>query len=214
MRSWLALIAVAVAGAVVSSAWAIESTIVRGVGIGKVKVGMTRAQVERILGKDEFFNGRTTVDGTTYIEYGWNFGTWSVGFLGRGDTYRVAQVATDLRAQRTPERIGVGSAFRAVVRAYPQAICRSYYVNMGSTVSHGPPYRTSSSALVVAKNRRQLAFLVHPADKYRYEGLWVVYQVIVRNSIPGAVDFVPKSHCDSDWQQLGRPYKSPFLPPG
>jgi hypothetical protein len=28
-----------------------ESTIVRGVGIGKIKVGMTRAQVRRLLGR-------------------------------------------------------------------------------------------------------------------------------------------------------------------
>ena len=45
------VVAVVAACALVPSASATESTIYPGVGIGKVKLGMTRAQVVRVLGK-------------------------------------------------------------------------------------------------------------------------------------------------------------------
>jgi hypothetical protein len=52
-----------------STASASELTIYPGVGIGKVKLGMTRAQVLRVLGKDYIVNGRngsaTSSAGTT-----------------------------------------------------------------------------------------------------------------------------------------------------
>ncbi len=213
--SRLIAFAALVAVTVVGSASATESTIVRGVGIGKVRAGMTRAQVEKIFGANELLNDRDTVGGTSYVEYGWNFSTWSVGFLRRGPSFRVAQVATTLRGQKTREGIGVGSLFKAVARAYPQAICTGYYVNMGSRVPTGPPWRTSSYALVVAKERKQLAFLVTTADRGTLIPTkpWYVYAVVVRNSVPRAVDFPPQSRCKAGWKERGRPYES-ILPGG
>ena len=207
-------IVVFAAAALVPAASALEATVTPGVGIGKVRIGMTRAQVERVLGHGELLSERAPVAGTTYLEYGWDFASWSVGFVRHGKTLRASQVGTSLRAQRTRSGVGVGSTFRAVARAYPQAVCRNYYVSMGSQVTKDPTERATSFAIVVAKNRRQLAFLVRPKVNYDFYGLWLVYQVIVRNSIAGAVDFVPKDRCDPTWKLLGRPYRTrPPNPP-
>lgn len=202
-------IAVVAALAVVPGAAAVESTIIRGVGIGKIRVDMTRGQVERVLGSGSVVNSRTRVDGTTYVELGWNFGSTSVGFIQRGATYRVAQVETTLRGQKTTKGIGVGSSFKTVARAYPQAICGGYFTSMGTGVdlTIGPNHRDAQLALVVARDRKQLAFLVrHASHPNGYSsGAWVVYEVIVRNSIPGAVDFPVNWRCTPGWQTRGGP---------
>jgi hypothetical protein len=57
MRRPLRLVGVlVVAGVVASGASAMEETINPGVGIGKLKLGMTRAQVVRTLGRDYVVN--------------------------------------------------------------------------------------------------------------------------------------------------------------
>ena len=207
MKRWLLLVGVAAVSAAVvaTSAMGLEVTVTPS-GIGKVRVGMTRSQVQRLLGRDALLDQRTNVAGKSYAEYGWDFGSWSVGFLQRGRTLRVAQVSTTLRAQRTTKGIGVGSSFKAVARAYPQAVCRNYYVSMRSPVAK-TTYGSSAIAIVVASNRQQLAFLVRPVTNYDYYGLWSVYQVVVRHSIPGALDYVPKDRCDAAWRLLGRPHR-------
>ena len=78
--------AAAIAGTVATAASAIELTIHPGVGIGKVKLGMTQAQVQRVLGRDSFVNAREG----TYTELAWDFASWTVGFKGR----RAVQVST------------------------------------------------------------------------------------------------------------------------
>jgi hypothetical protein len=122
-----------------------------------------------------------------------------------------------LRPQRTREGLGVGSSFKAVARAYPQAICSYYYPTMSSIVDksiydHARGY--PALALVVAKDRKQLAFLVKSTSRYYDQTApWVVFEVIVRNSVPAAVDFPPSSwspggsRCDSGWRERGRPFK-------
>ena len=57
LRRTLALLLV-LAAAVALPASAAELTIYPGVGVGKVELGMTRAQVVRVLGKDYIVNGR------------------------------------------------------------------------------------------------------------------------------------------------------------
>jgi len=74
-RSLLTLTTAAVAALVVAStASATESTIYPGVGIGKVKLGMSRAQVVHALGKDYLVDERRE----GFLELGWNFGSWTV----------------------------------------------------------------------------------------------------------------------------------------
>jgi len=209
----LAIVCVSL-GVLAANANATESTIVRGGGIGKIHIGMTLGQVQKMFGSASLVDARTTVGGRSYVDRGWEFGGWSVGFLRQNGTYRAAQVATTLRGQKTREGIGVGSSFKAVVRAYPQAICVGYYTTMGSiatvaSLGHfGQGQRLAHTAIVVASERKQLAFLVKSTSKY-YDLTkpWYVFGVIVRNSVPGAVDFAPKSRCEEGWQQRGLPYK-------
>jgi hypothetical protein len=53
MRSLI--VAAFIAGVLASGASAVESTIFPGVEIGKVKLGMTKAQVEWVLGSSPLF---------------------------------------------------------------------------------------------------------------------------------------------------------------
>jgi hypothetical protein len=108
-------------------------------GIGKVRLGMTIAQVRRALGgrhqvvyrrKNFGWDGR-------YVEFGWERPgrTWSeptlwrVGFRSRTrrGTPQVVRVMTTARSQRTPEGFGVGSRSRKVARAYPRTSCVTRY---------------------------------------------------------------------------------------
>lgn len=210
MRATVATSVVALAIVFAGGASATESTIVRGVGIGKIHLGMTLQGVQKAFGSDSLVEGRTNVGSAAYVDRSWEFGSWAVGFLSQHGAYRAAQVATTLRGENTREGIGVGSSFKSVVRAYPQAICVGYYRTMGSSVpaGWGAGQRGSAVALVVAKDRLQMAFLVKSTSKF-YDPWtpWYVYEVIVRNSVPGAVDFAPKSRCEDGWQARGLPYK-------
>jgi hypothetical protein len=191
-----------------------EATIVPGVGMGKIRIGMTLSQVRRILGSDSVVNARSKVGHTPYLDLGWESSTWGVGFLKQQGTYRVAQVETTLRSERTREGLGVGSSFKEVARAYAQAICGYYYPTMGSTVEKSI-YRASrypAIALVVARYRKQLAFLVKSTSRLDSSAPYVVYKVIVRSSVPAAVDFPSSSYpggtrCDAGWRERGVPFK-------
>jgi hypothetical protein len=206
-RGVAVLAAAGVLGALTGSAGATESTIIRGVGIGKVRMGMTRGQVERLLGRDSLVDARSSLAGASYVELGWNFSTFSVGFLGG----RVMQVETTLRGEKTAQGIGVGSLFSAVVRAYPQAICTLYFTTPGVSLNYGPgggpDARSVHTALVVAGARHQLAFLVETERPIGYGDLGPVRVkgVIVRNSVPASVDFPPNTRCAPGWQKRGRP---------
>jgi hypothetical protein len=123
-RSFVTLATAAVSALLVASTGsATELTIYPGVGIGKVKLGMTKAQVARALGKDSLVNDRATYNGTQYVELGWNFSAWSIAFARTGSTLRVVQVSTTLRSQKTPARVGIGTLWRPLVRAYPGGAC-------------------------------------------------------------------------------------------
>ncbi len=117
--------AVVVAGAVifVGGASATESTIYPGVGIGKVKLGMTPAQVKAKLGKDFLVNERATVGGAPYFELGWSFSSWTVAFVKHGGTFRAVRVATTERSQKTSKGVGPGTYWLALVHAYPHGVC-------------------------------------------------------------------------------------------
>jgi hypothetical protein len=204
MRRAVALV-VLVAATVVGSASAVESTIIRGVGIGKVRMGMTRGQVEHLLGRDHPPGTRSSVAGATYVELGWNFGTFSVGFVGGS----AVQVETTLKGEKTRDGIGVGSPFKAAARAYPQAICTFYFTSPGTGTSYGmgSDTRHVETALVVASDRKQLAFLVRTERPMGYGDLgpWRVFGVIVRNSVAGSVDFPPNTRCRPGWRERGSP---------
>lgn len=111
--------AAVIAGTLVTAASAIELTIHPGVGIGKVKLGMTATQAKKALGENYIVNERKSVNGAVYLELAWNYTEWTVGLLAN----RVVLVGTTLRSHRTPTKIGAGSTATQVVRAYPLGRC-------------------------------------------------------------------------------------------
>jgi opacity protein-like surface antigen len=103
----IALLAVAVA----APASATEMTIVPGVGIGKVRLGMTLAQVKKVLGQPQTVNARKQLSGHRgYIEYGWNFSSFWVGFVNTKGVLHAALVGTVLRGEKTASGVGVGTS--------------------------------------------------------------------------------------------------------
>lgn len=143
-RSRSSLAALLVAAAIARPASAAESTINPGVGIGKVKLGMTRAQVTRLLGGDYLVNKR----GDGYLELGWDLGSWTVGF----EKSRVVLVSTTLRAQRTAAGAGPGAAWLRVVRAYPGGRCTFNFVNYFWRPEYLVPHRGGTQTLFVFRD--------------------------------------------------------------
>jgi hypothetical protein len=91
--------------------------VIHGAGIGRIKLGMTYAEVRKILGGPQTVDRREKLrDGRRYLELSWDFGWWTVGFYGKPGHMRVASVQTINRRQRTAEHLGVGSLERTVRR--------------------------------------------------------------------------------------------------
>jgi hypothetical protein len=91
--------------------------ILPGIGIGKVRLGMTFGQVRDALGRPGAVLRRERFGfGSQYVEYAWRDTAWIVAVLGRGDRARVVSVSTTLGRERTPSRVGVGSTEQALRR--------------------------------------------------------------------------------------------------
>ena len=113
---------IAAAALVASSAAAspARDAVVRpGVSIGKIRLGMTEAQLRRAMGRPAYVAGRTKVFGGVRVEY--QFGVnaeYTVELRGRPRALRVVKVSTYLRRERLPNRLGIGSRPRALRAAY------------------------------------------------------------------------------------------------
>src|SRR5438552_2604039 len=86
-----------------------DQLIVPGVGIGGVRLGMDSTQVEARLGKNHIDNGHATVGGADYVEWAWNFASWTVDLRQTGSQYEVVQVAATVPGQRTSKGVGPGT---------------------------------------------------------------------------------------------------------
>jgi hypothetical protein len=90
-----------------------------GEAIGSVRLGMTLAQVRRVLGREWVVSKRERRDtrGLRYLELQWDYGWWTVGLMRRPrGEFRAVRIVTVARRQRTPEGLGVGSTARDVRR--------------------------------------------------------------------------------------------------
>lgn len=129
MRSvplWLACagLAGAMLGTPSAAAAPAASLVIRpGIGIGKLRLGMTEAQVRRAMGKPQFVVTRRASFGLRSLEYQYGFAEYTVRLFGRPGRLRAVRVGTTLLRERTPQRMGVGSSERAVRRAYPGLRC-------------------------------------------------------------------------------------------
>jgi hypothetical protein len=173
----------AVALAFVTSAPAVESTIYPGVGIGKVKLGMTLAQVKNGLGTPQTVNKRAQLSGGRgYIEYGWNFSTIWVGFVNTKGVLHAALVGTDAFAQKTKSGVGVGTPI-ARVMAQPRARC---YVGT-EWLSHpyfDPEQRLGSHCVLAGNGGRSTVLVLKCIHPHGYGCRnYTVDKVFVRTSI-------------------------------
>jgi hypothetical protein len=197
VRGTLASVGVVAALAFAGGASATESTIYPGVGIGKVKLGMTLAQVKHVLGPGAIVNDRETVNGSPFVELGWNFNAWTVGILGS----RAVSVATALRGQRTATRIGPGTFWLKLVKAYPGGVC-TFPEERGSGLEY----------LVPHKGGTQTIFQMHiwPA-RAGYYGItaktWFVVSVSVREPYQPRPEFAKDYpyRCAPGWRTTPLP---------
>jgi hypothetical protein len=166
--------------------------------MGKVKLGMTKAQVTRALGSDSLVNDRATYDGKQYVELGWNFGSWSVAFGRTGSTLRVVQVSTTLRSQKTPARVGMGTQWRPLVRAYPGGVCA--FGNSIGLPQDGVMDRYGSflEYLVPHSGGTQTIFMLKLGDDHRYR----VFEAHVRKPFTALGEFGRDSpfRCRPGWE--------------
>jgi hypothetical protein len=123
---FVALLAVVVAAVAAAQAGAAPQSNLRifpGVGIGKLRLGMTEAQVRRAMGRPRFVVTRRAGFGLRSLEYQYGLAEYTVRLFGRPGRLRAVRVGTTLVRERTPLRVGVGSSERAIRRAYPALRC-------------------------------------------------------------------------------------------
>ena len=191
---------------------ATESTIYPGVGIGKVRLGMTAAQVKKALGRDALVNGRVTIGGTQYTELAWNFATWTVAFARTGRTLRAVQVATTVRTQKTPAGVGTTSLWRPLVHAYPHGICA-----FGNSLDLPDPTPTTFGKmgfyleyLVPHRGGTQTIYVLNPvfSEKLQKTLGYRVFEVHVRKAFAPLEEFAPDSRfrCHEGWEDTDVPH--------
>ena len=122
---WVLAVAALLAAASAATAGArpeSNALIRHGVGIGKVRLGMTETQVRAAMGRPTTTLREAGSFGRPTIELQYGVDAYLVRLAGR--PLRVVQIATTLRKERTREGLGVGSLERDVVRAYgPRLRC-------------------------------------------------------------------------------------------
>lgn len=127
----LAVLALALSTAVstgaAAGAPARDALVQPGRGIGKLRLGMTQAEVTRVLGRPTYVaDSRRLGFGQRYVELQWGYAEWSVGLQGAVGRMRAVMIGTTLRSQRTRSNLGTGSRIRDIVRHYPRATCSDW----------------------------------------------------------------------------------------
>jgi hypothetical protein len=187
-RSGVAAVAALV---LVAPAAAVESTIRPGVGMGKIKIGMTPPQVKRLLGPGFLVNARDA----GYVEFGWNFSSWAVGFKAN----HVVLVSTTLHSQRTTSGIGPGSKWPRLVRAYPHGLCTFEQAGGLYELEYLVPHKGGTQTVY----RLQSRYNRHLARITDYH----VIEVRVRTPYERLPEFAPgwRDQCAPDWRTAAIP---------
>jgi hypothetical protein len=133
MRRLLLLVPIALV--LVPSATGHDARIRPGLGIGKVDLGLTQAQVRRAMGRHDTGWSESRGLNVRYLELTWDRGpdnTFAVGFLGRPGALRVATMWTTQRRERTPSGFGPGSSRRELLRRVRGLRCQNVWRRDGS----------------------------------------------------------------------------------
>jgi hypothetical protein len=119
MARWAAaLVFIALLLAASASASTQRDALIRpGVGIGKVRLGMTLAQVRAAWGRPQAQTIETKERGGRTIELQYDFAAYSVTLSGLPQRERVVSVATTLAKEKMTNGLGVGSREIRLVRS-------------------------------------------------------------------------------------------------
>lgn len=117
----------------------IPGRIIPGVGMGKLRLGMSEQAAKRVLaplGSRKFVRRVNAGKPDEYIEFEypnptvrWDLVTaYTIGFQGRRGKRRVAVIEVNLPRNRTAGGIGVGTREKKLLLTYPNLRCERYLV--------------------------------------------------------------------------------------
>jgi hypothetical protein len=113
-----AVLAALAAGGVAGAARSDAELIRHGVGIGSVRLGMSEAQVRRVMGRPTAVLRRRTGFGGVRLELQFDEAEYTVVLRRRAGRFQVVAVSTILARERTREGFGVGTLERRVRQAH------------------------------------------------------------------------------------------------
>ena len=160
----VALGAVAGAGAAPSR----DLLIRPGVGIGKMRLGMTAAQVRTAMGKPQAVLVQQESFGRRVVEWQYAYGAYTVRLEGRRTALRVTGVSTTFVRERTRAGFGVGTPESRIERVYAGRV-RCEALTMGPLPGGGHRVlEPSRDCVVTHANRTETVFVtwVKPASAY------------------------------------------------
>ena len=131
-----ALAAVVASAAAAQAAARLETDLLirPGVGIGKLRLGMSQADARRVLGKPTFVIARQSGFGLRSVEWQFGYAEYSVTFVGPRGRLRATRIGTTLVRERTPRRVGVGTRERTLRRVYRSLSCERLEPHGAGTV--------------------------------------------------------------------------------
>jgi hypothetical protein len=186
-RSLIVLLVLAgVAAVSAGGATARQELIVPNVGIRGVKLGMSLAQVKRMLGSGAILNKRQKLGARSqYVEYVWDYGSFRVGFVRRSARTRVALIATTLSSQRTRSGVGVGTRLK---RAQERTGARCFDVDYFAREQwyRDPSTESTRYCLVGSPRGKRTVFIIgqpyHRSGPTPSKLPYIVREVIVRGA--------------------------------
>jgi len=133
-RTLVAVVLLVLAVAPLAEATSSRDAAVRpGVGIGKLRLGMTLVDVRKALAQPLFVSQPTRVSrGARYLQYESDNGLWQVGLLGPRGRERLASISTQSRRERL-RNVGVGTLVSTLPERLaplsPKCVRGSAYIN-------------------------------------------------------------------------------------
>ncbi|MBA2476931.1 MAG: hypothetical protein H0V40_13365 [Actinobacteria bacterium] len=132
-----------------------RDTLVRpGLGVGKVRLGMTVSEVRRAMGRHDIGVAKRLGFGSRRLELTWWSGLadhFIVQLVGPRGRERVVSIATSRTSERTATGIGPGVRVSRLLQVYPRARCQTLFPVGGGTV-------IGSEFVIDAGNGRETAF--------------------------------------------------------
>jgi hypothetical protein len=172
----------AVSWIVIGLASAASATILPGVGLAHVQIGMTLAQTKKVLGKPQTVNARRQLAGHRgYIEYGWNYSSVWVGFVNTKGVLHSVLIGTTLAREKTKTGIGVGTQIEDL-RGLPRMTCFSGTAWVGHPYFDPQQQEGPHCVLAGADQRRTIFVLKCIEPKSLGCHRYPVKRVIVRTS--------------------------------